>query len=98
MSPQQLLIGTEQAIGSAMLMDNHEQLKSLQKQLVSIEDKIKSTDVHLTKEVQLNERLESELVRLNDYKAVRCEGYPKGNKKKKKKQNPMHFLVLVEMN
>lgn len=70
MTPQQLLIGTEQAIGSAMLIENHDKLKLLQKELAVVEDKIKATEVQLSKEVQLNEHLEAELVRLNDYKAV----------------------------
>lgn len=70
MTPQQLLVGTEQAVGSASLMENHEKLKVLQKELAIVEDRMKASSAQLDKEVQLNERLETELNRLNEYRAV----------------------------
>ncbi|OQR73844.1 structural maintenance of chromosomes protein 5-like [Tropilaelaps mercedesae] len=71
MTPQELLVGTENAVGSTMLIENHENLKSLQKELLALEKKILVTAEHRDKELQLNQHLESELKQFNDYKAVR---------------------------
>ncbi|XP_022652249.1 structural maintenance of chromosomes protein 5-like isoform X2 [Varroa destructor] len=71
MTPQELLVNTENAVGSAMLIENHEKLKSLQESLTSLKNKIESTKNHRDKEVQLNEHLEAELKQFKDFKAAK---------------------------
>ena len=70
MTPQELLVGTEQAVGSATLIKNHEKLKDFQKTSDELISRIKSVESRLDQTVQLNEHLEAELSTFREYQKV----------------------------
>lgn len=70
MSPQELLVGTEQAVGSVTLIENHEKLKGFQKTFTELTSKIKCVQSERDQNIQLNEHLEAELKAFREYRKV----------------------------
>lgn len=70
MTPQELLVGTEQAVGSVSLIENHEKLKNFQKTSGELTGKIKSLLGRRDENIQKNEHLEAELRTFREYRQV----------------------------
>lgn len=70
MSPRELLVGTEQAVGSVTLIESHEKLKDHQKTATELAAKIKSLQARREENIQKNEHLEAELRTFREYRKV----------------------------